>query len=190
LSPISTKRKYVQQSLRVCREIGDREGEAKALNVLSMLVSDQKAENYLRKALDICKDVGDRRGEGWTLHNLGRIYSNLGRKQEAEGYYARALHLRREVGDRRGQAWTLHNMGLLYLEQHNYRVALACLLLARRIFEKVQSPDMKVAQQNIERLHEEVGEEQFSTLIVDVEAEADSIVDQSLHTTLYIGENV
>jgi hypothetical protein len=65
-----------------------------------------------------------------------------------------------------------------------YDVALASLLLARDIFEEVQSPNRDAVQNWIDSLREEAGEEQFTTLLAQVEPQASQIVERALHEGL------
>jgi len=116
-----------------------------------------------------------------TLHNLGAVYNALGKKQEALSYYEQALGICREVGDRGGEGTTLHNIGTLYFERSRYEVALACFLLARGIFEEVLSPSRDVVQRWMDDLRRKVGEEQFTTLLAQVEQQARQIVEDALH---------
>jgi tetratricopeptide (TPR) repeat protein len=137
----------------------------------------KQAIGYYERALEINKREKNRQGEGAMLNNLGRVYKALGKQQEALSYYQQALAIRREVGDRGGEGATLWNMGALYFEQGHYDVALASLLLARDIFEEVQSPNRDGVQSWIDALRRKVGEEQFTTLLAQVESQASQIVD-------------
>ncbi len=119
-----------------------------------------------------------------TLNNLGGVYNDLGKKEEALSYYERALAIRREVGDRTGEGITLHNFGTLYFEPNHYDVALAFFLSARKILEEVQSPDRDDEQSWIDGLREEIGEEQFTTLLAQVEPQASQIVERALQEGL------
>lgn len=176
---------YLKKALNISEEIGDLWGESKILNNLGIVSYEQKqheeALNYLNRALHICMDVGDPIGEGWTLHNLGRVYTDLGQKERAQQYYEQALRIRREIGERRGEGWTLHNLGLLYFERKQYNVALACFLLVESIFYEVQNPDRGLPEQYINRLREELGEQEFATLSATIKPEqAYQIVDDAL----------
>jgi len=115
---------------------------------------------------------------------LGSVYDHLGKQQEALSYYEQALAIRREVGDRGGEGQTLWNIGALYFEQDHYDVALPSLLLARDIFEEVQSPNRDGVQSWIDDLRKKVGEEQFTTLLAQVEPQASQIVERALHEGL------
>ncbi len=148
--------------------------------VYDALDKKQEALSYYEQALVISREVGDRCGEGKTLNNLGGVYDALGKKQEALAYYEQALVISREVGDRGGEGTTLNNIGILYLEQARYDVALASSLLARDIFEEVQSPNRDGVQSWIDGLREKIGDEQFTTLLAQVEPQASQVVEQAL----------
>jgi len=107
-----------EKALALWREVGDRRGEAKALNgigkVHDALGQKQKALEYYEIALLIAHEVGNRRGEAETLSNIGSVYDDLGEKQKALEYYQRALPALHEMGDRRGEAETLIDIGSVY----------------------------------------------------------------------------
>ena len=130
------------------------------------------------------KHIPDPGGVGTTLNNLGRVYNLLGKKKQALKYYEQALRIIQEVGDRGGEGVTLHNIGTLYLEQEKYSIALASFLRAKKIFEEVQSLSREVSQRYMGRLQEELGDEQFTTLLSTVEPQAQQIVDQALREGL------
>jgi len=136
----------------------------------------------LEQALNILREVGDREWEGNVLGNLGLIYNDLlNQKEEALVYYKQALRIRREVGNRGGEGSMLNNIGTLYLEQTRYDVALACFLLAKEIFIEIQSSGLDGTKNYIQKLHEEVGDELFATLLSQIEPQAPQAVDQALH---------
>jgi tetratricopeptide (TPR) repeat protein len=115
-----------------------------------------------------------------TLYvNLGLVYTSLGQKPEALDYYQQALSIRREVGDRRDEGTTLWNIGASLLEQQ-HDVSLAAFLLAKHLFEAVQSPSQNNVQSWIDSLRHVVGEEQFALLVAQVEPHAQQILEQFL----------
>jgi len=180
--------KYYEEALNIRRAVGDRQGEGLTLDnlgrVYNVLGQHEEALKYHKEALNIRKEVGDRGGEGTSLGNLGQVYSELGKKEEALEYYQQALNIRREVGDRGGEGMTLHGTGTLYFKQRRYDIALACFLLARDIFEEVQSPHRDDEQSWIDDLRKKVGEEQFTTLLAQVESLASQVVERALHEGL------
>jgi tetratricopeptide (TPR) repeat protein len=163
------------QAARIYVELG---------SVYDDLGKQQEALSYYKQALAIYREVGDRGGEGTTLNNLGAVYDDLGKQQEALSYYEQALAIRREVSDRGGEGETLWNIGALYFEQGHYDVVLASLLLARGIYEEVQSPNRDSVLSWIDGLREEIGEEQFTTLLAQVEPQVSQIVERALHEGL------
>jgi len=140
----------------------------------------QEALKYYEQALRIRREVGDRGGEGTTLNNLGRVYDDLGQKQEALKYYEQALELHKKVQNPFMEGITLHNMGMIYSSQRRYEIALACILLAKMLFERVQSPsDVDDEVQWVANLRQRLGEEQFATLLAQVEPRAEQIVEET-----------
>ncbi|HYB01681.1 MAG TPA: tetratricopeptide repeat protein, partial [Ktedonobacteraceae bacterium] len=141
----------------------------------------QEALKYYEQALRIRREVGDRGGEGTTLNNLGRVYYDLGQKQEALKYYEQALRIFGEVENPFGEGITLHNIGVIYAVQGRYDIALACILLAKALFERVQSPsDVEDEVQWTANLHRQLGDEQFTMLLAQVEPQAEQIVEKTL----------
>ncbi len=109
---------YYAEALPLCRQVGDRSGEASTLSnigaVYTALGEKEKALGYCEEALPLFRQVGDRSGEAMTLSNIGAVYTALGEKEKALGYYEEALPLFRQVGDRSGEAMTLNNIGFVY----------------------------------------------------------------------------
>ena len=175
---------YYQQALVISREVGDRRGEGVTLNNLGLVYNSlgQKPEalDYYQQALAISCEVGDRRGEGRTLNSLGGVYDSLGKKPEALDYYQQALPIYREVGDRGNEGVTLWNIGAaLFQQQHD--VSLAAFLLAKYLFQEVQSPYQNNVQSWINSLRHDVGEEQFALLVTRVEPHAQQVLEQFLN---------
>lgn len=173
------------EALSISREVGDRRGEGKALNGLgclnNILGEREQALNYLQRALSIHREMGDRRQEAKTLGNLGILHTDLLEQPDsARKYYEDALSIYREVGDRWGEGRILENTGALYFKQNHYNVALAFSLLAKDLFEEIQTPDRDKVQEWIDSLHSRVGEEYFTTLLFQVEPQAHQIVEQAL----------
>jgi tetratricopeptide (TPR) repeat protein len=176
---------YYEQALQIVREVGDRGVEGATLNNLGGVYDDlgqkQEALTYYEQALPIRREVGDRGGEGTTLNNLGRVYDDLGQKQEALTYYEQALKLHKEVQNPFMEGITLHNMGMIYFNEGSDEIALACILLAKALFERVQSTsDVNDEVQWIADLQQYLGEEQFATLLAQVEPRAEQIVEEAL----------
>ena len=69
---------YLQQSLAIQQEIGDKSGEGTALNNISQIFKSrgdyETALSYLQQSLAIRQEIGDKSGEGTTLNNISQIY--------------------------------------------------------------------------------------------------------------------
>ena len=183
LGQLEQGQEYYQRALEIFRGEGDRRGEAWSLNNLGKacrkLGAYEQALNYLQQALAIRREI-DRKGEGRTFRNTGTVYEVMGQAVTALDYYRQALAIAQEVEDHEGQGKTLRNLGKLYLDMQRYEIALAFLVLARDILHTIDSTYYQESLRGIETLRKTVGEEQFATLVANVESHARHIVEQVL----------
>lgn len=115
---------FLQQSLHIAREAGDRPCEISSLNHISRTYVAQKnyteAINTSQRALILSRQYGDRSGEANALTNLG--YSEVFQAQQLEadpdtyeraiGYLQQGLQLSERLGDRQSQALCLSSLGI------------------------------------------------------------------------------
>jgi tetratricopeptide (TPR) repeat protein len=136
---------YHQQWLAIAQEIGDREGEASALDnlgtVYNLLGQYPQAIEYHQQSLAIAREIGDREGEANSLGNLGLAYYSLDQYPQAIEYHQQQLAIAREIGDRKGEASALDNLGTAYkslgqypqaIEYHQQSLAIKREIGARR----------------------------------------------------------
>jgi tetratricopeptide (TPR) repeat protein len=94
---------YLEQSLAIRREIGDKAGEGTTLNNLSQIYDARgdyaTALTYLEQSLAIQREIGDKAGEGVTCWNIGMIYKEQGDLAKAEEYIRRRVQIDEETGD-------------------------------------------------------------------------------------------
>jgi tetratricopeptide (TPR) repeat protein len=175
--------KRFTEALAIFREINDQQGQGWSLNNLGrscLQAGDfERAGIYLEEALRI-RRVVDRKGEGRTLNNLGAIATKKGDYTRAWEYYLEAVEAATEMADREGRGKIFRNLGSFFLEQKRYPEALAFLLCARAILEEVQSATREMIQDYMDRLHREIGNEAFLTLLTDIEPRAEALVEQTL----------
>lgn len=115
------------------------------------------------------------------VSNMASVWGVLGQKQEALKYYEQALQLHKKVQNPFMEGITLHNMGMIYSGQDRNDVAFACILLAKVLFERVQSPsDVEDEVQWIADLRKRIGEQQFTALLAQIEPRAEQIVEEAL----------
>ena len=111
------------QSLTVCRELGDREGEESVGAILAMVYQSlswechlaqdyHHAEEYFKRRVEIMKETGlataqqERIGEPhFNLYQIGRNF------KKAEKYYSEDLAVCRKMGDRPGEGLANRNLG-------------------------------------------------------------------------------
>jgi tetratricopeptide (TPR) repeat protein len=89
----TTVLKYLEASLKIRKEIGDKSGEGTTLNNISQIYDAQgdytTALKYLEASLKISKEIGDKSGECVTLINIGHIdWSNGNEKKAYENWLA------------------------------------------------------------------------------------------------------
>ncbi|MGE0087775.1 MAG: tetratricopeptide repeat protein [Desulfococcaceae bacterium] len=109
-----TALKYLEQSLGIRREIGDKSGEGTTLNNISQIYDARgdydTAISFLEQSLAIFKEIGDKKNEGTTLNNISQIYDARGDYDTALKYLEQSLGIRREIGDKSGEGTTLNNI--------------------------------------------------------------------------------
>lgn len=176
--------KLYHEALNIFQVAGDRRGSGWTLNNLGrstyfLTNNKEQARAYLEQSLSIRREV-DRKGEARTLNNLGAVAISDGDYTRAWKYELEALAIASEVADQEGRGKILRNLGQLYLVRRQYPEALAFLLCARNIFDKVQSAACERLQEYVDQLHHEVGDDEFFTLLSDVEPRAEALVEQSL----------
>ncbi|MDZ7404699.1 MAG: tetratricopeptide repeat protein [candidate division KSB1 bacterium] len=132
---------YLQQSLKILREIGDRAGEGATLNNLATTAyaggDYATALEYLQQSLKILREIGDRRGEGATLNNISQIYQTRGDYATALDYLQQSLKISREIGDRAGEGATLNNLATTAYAGGDYATALDYLQQSLKISREI-----------------------------------------------------
>jgi tetratricopeptide (TPR) repeat protein len=121
----------LERSLAIRREIGDRMGEAQAVNNLADAYhwlgrTDEALELY-RRALELNRTVGYQLGEGIALVNLGWILVDLARAGEAVDYLLQARRAFAGIDYVDGVGYALHILGRCHLALGQDAEALGCL---------------------------------------------------------------
>jgi tetratricopeptide (TPR) repeat protein len=120
MGDLDQARAEAEQNLDDFGKLGDRAGEAKALNFLALLATDtdaiQDAQILCEKALERWP-VGHAAGRAKTLHNLARLASKRGDSDAAQQLYEDCLVQRKRAGDARGEAETVGNLGVIAQER-------------------------------------------------------------------------
>jgi tetratricopeptide (TPR) repeat protein len=111
-------------AVQAARQLGDRRGEANALNDLGdvrYLAGEYPgAAEAHQKALGIYRDLGDRQGQANALTYLGVVRQHTGDYPGAAGALEEALGICRDLGDRLGQANALIYVGAVRQQTGDY----------------------------------------------------------------------
>ena len=128
-------------ALKAARQLGDRPGQATALNnrgTIRQRTGDHPgAARDLAEALGICRDLGDRRGQASALTILGTVWRRTGDYPAAARDLAEALGICRALGDRPGQANALVNLGAVRRLTGDYPAAIRDFAEALGIFREM-----------------------------------------------------
>jgi tetratricopeptide (TPR) repeat protein/DNA-binding XRE family transcriptional regulator len=125
-------------AIQAARALGDRLGQANALNNLGdvrRLTGDYPAAvQALEQALGIYGDLGNRLGQANALNNLGVVQRMTGDQPVAAQYLEQALDIYRDLGDRLGQANALRELGVVRSVTDDYTGAAQSLDQALGIY--------------------------------------------------------
>jgi DNA-binding SARP family transcriptional activator len=118
---------YLEQSLEIRRELGDRMGEAQTASNLADLYPRlgraEEALDMLYRALELDREVGHRYAEAVALVNIGDALLGLDRADEAVSWLAEAHATFTEIKDSDGIGYALHHLGRCYLALDRVREA-------------------------------------------------------------------
>lgn len=115
---------------RTARELGDRRGEAQALEDLGTVWGQvgrfEESVAHNREALALWRDLGDPMGEQGCLAGLGVTHQQHGKYDEALSCLDEALNINRGNGFRLGEASVLNYLGLVHQGMKDYDAAVDC----------------------------------------------------------------
>jgi len=108
----------LRRALEIFRRLGDRQGEAEALEVLGGVTSDLRgsvriAEEAYRRVLELYREMGDGMGQARTLAWLGRALLDGGRVAEAKAALEEALRMGRAHHERISEAKALFGRAIV-----------------------------------------------------------------------------
>jgi tetratricopeptide (TPR) repeat protein len=146
---------YWADELRICREIGDRQREGRALRDfgLHQLTRGQyaKAIASFEESLRVCQQTGHRRDEGWALHSLGLVYDELGDYAGSRTYAMQAVSIHRATNDHLGMVWACAILARACVEEGDYVGAREWLAQTSEGGRMWCSGDVSWAQGDVER---------------------------------------
>ena len=111
-----------QESLAICREIEDRNGEVQSLNELgslALLKNMHQAELLYHESLAICREINDKSEESGVLHNIASVALLRGDLEQAERLFKESRDIMIEIGEK-PSAVNIHQLGYLEEEKGNF----------------------------------------------------------------------
>jgi tetratricopeptide (TPR) repeat protein len=119
---------YLQESLSVSRQIGNRIKEANSLCYAGLnyeIMGDyQLALQYLQNGLVIANEIPDQKIKYRILEYLGITYGSLGEHQLAIEVFNQSLELARRIDFAEGEAIAIGNLGGVYNSLGEYKLAI------------------------------------------------------------------
>jgi predicted ATPase/serine/threonine protein kinase/DNA-binding CsgD family transcriptional regulator len=123
---------YCRESLLLFRELGDQQGTALSLFLLSvvpMMKGDNVAARSLaEEALALFREMGDKERVAWSLSTLGLLDTQEEKYASARARYEESLAIHRELSNKRGIAASLLRLAQLLFVSQGDQAALRSLL--------------------------------------------------------------
>ena len=123
---------YCRESLLLFRELGDQQGMALSLFLLSvvpMMKGDNVAARSLtEEALALFREMGDQERVAWSLSTLGLLDTQEEKYASARARYEESLAIHRELSNKRGIAATLLRLAQLLFVSQGDQTLLSSLL--------------------------------------------------------------
>lgn len=127
---------YLEQSLTLNRQTGDKWGIATSLNALGVSANDRGdyacAQECFERSLSCWHELGDRLSAGRCLHNLANVLKLRGDYSRTRVALEEATAIFEALGDRSGAAWSINQQGDTAREQGD-------LAAARGLYESALS---------------------------------------------------
>lgn len=118
---------FLEQSLSLYEELGDRWGRGASLNALAVSARDRgdysSAQMNFEKSLECWRALSDRLATARCLHNLANVVRVRGNYSAAQSALREATSIFEDLGDRSGAAWSINQQGDIAREQGEMAVA-------------------------------------------------------------------
>lgn len=137
-------RRFGEASLAICRELGDKDGEARSLFRLGFAcLSDgdlKSARDYFEQGLALAHALGDQQGIPHLENAIGEVSALEGNWDQAKARFEAALSGFRKLEDRRSIASVLKNLANVATVAGEYRNARESLLESLELREGLGNP--------------------------------------------------
>ena len=134
---------YLEESLAIARELGDKQLIEKVLQPLGLAAHGQgdpdKARAHFEEALALAQELGNRRELAAAQNALAQLHRAEGDLDTAQPLYENVLSLARELEDRQSIAIALLNLAMVSIARGAGDRARAMLLEVSAIVEEIDS---------------------------------------------------
>ncbi len=135
---------YLERSLKISQETGDKAGEGRALNNISQIFKArgdyERTLHYLKMSLKIAQEIGDEAGEAITMNNISQIYQIQGDDKKTLWYLEESLKIFLKTEYKKGEGVVLNNLGQIHHIRGDDKTALlyweASLKIAQEVEDK------------------------------------------------------
>ncbi len=153
---------FLQQSLEIDKEIGDKSGEATDLQMLGKIQDKQgnksDAKINYKKSLELFEEVNDIEGIAGILNSLGIMEAKEGNYDASFELFVRARDIYEITGDKPEYVRMLNNMGIIYDFTGKYD---SSLLLYHKVhelsIEMDHKPNQALALSNLGSVNNNIG---------------------------------
>jgi serine/threonine protein kinase/tetratricopeptide (TPR) repeat protein len=132
---------YSDYTMEIFSKIGDRAGEASALNnsgIIHYSLGDYgKTLEFWKRALSIDQELDDKYGQMVRLNNISVANIDHGDYEQALDYLSRAIQICIDLNDQEGLATAYDNAGKCYYSKNEYDQAIVSYEKAAKIFENI-----------------------------------------------------
>ncbi len=136
---------YVEESLRIYRELKDKTGIANCLNILGLIDFDtgnyESSKKKLTESLEIRKEAGRNIALSSAMNSIGLLALAQGDYADAESYFSQSLEIAKELKDGMYIAIGLNNLAEIYAVSGEYEKA-------KTYFEEGLQVDIEIGNKN------------------------------------------
>jgi non-specific serine/threonine protein kinase len=134
---------YLEQSLAISRELGDKNGIILALQHLGLVNLYQgeaaQATGLFEEVLALRKELKDKRGIALTLNDLGNAARQAGKFERADELLGESLKLFEELGNKEGIAIAHRNLGHVAYQRGDFEQARTIFETGLNLFRELGS---------------------------------------------------
>ncbi|MEA5476759.1 tetratricopeptide repeat protein [Pseudanabaena galeata UHCC 0370] len=166
LGEIQKGREFLSQSLELARKFGDRDVEAKVVDIFGVIGQSSVSSHDLKlqasrllfqgsqkyeisqfesalqlfqQSLAIYRQIKDKKGEVNALRSIGNAYLFLGKYDKVIEYQMQSLGIAKEIRDRYGEGTALGSLGIAYGSLDKYDKAIEFFLQSLEIAREIKN---------------------------------------------------